>query len=440
MAPVLPPRLQPLSEEGDVQSQEQQPETRRDVITQPNYSRPGLSRTSPTGSFRSAVEPAGETESFDISTPVAEGLIKLGVGVMVKHDHLPDNDIIDYIKAHANNRDGEDSMLNVLSDIKKNLKYISENLSFPMSTTVKLSNYFKGYDRPKMACFLFMGYIYTQLAKGDADAIKQLELLVFNITGYIFESDNIKWVEGVFDSMSKSSEQKEEMKEAYKKIIGSDLDLGVLNVFNNLDMPSLEQADEVGITHSEGAQPKQGEESEEEASKEEDEEKEPSEEEGEADEADEEETFEKQKKLSDTLKEYRESLENVYNNYLLKPAKASYEAGKDLTVLLAGETIKVAREVLKYIIESPAVWLGFLFFAFLGDYFKLYGEGTMFDYMAQYTTRKTVKAVVDAPPIKFLLGMLGNKIKYADPEVDMWTNTIHRIKGGLVGEQYGMIT
>ena len=36
--------------------------------------------------------------------------------------------------------------------------------------------------------------------------------------------------------------------------------------------------------------------------------------------------------------------------------------------------------------------------------------------------------------------MLGRKIKYADPEVDVWASTIYRIKSGLVGATYGAIT
>ena len=127
----------------------------------------------------------------------------------------------------------------------------------------------------------------------------------------------------------------------------------------------------------------------------------------------------------------------MLNTFLLKPAKASYEAGKDLTVTLAGETIKVSREVLKYLVESPAIWLGFLLFAVAGDYIPLYGSQTVFDYAAGYSTRTIAKGLADAAPVKFLFSMLGKKIKYADPEVDMWATAIHRVKGGLVGAQYG---
>ena len=127
----------------------------------------------------------------------------------------------------------------------------------------------------------------------------------------------------------------------------------------------------------------------------------------------------------------------VFQNFLLKPAKASFDVGKDLTVTLAGETIKVSLEVLKYLVESPAIWLGFLIFAVAGDYIPLYGKQTVFEYAAGYSTRTIAKGLADAAPVKFLFGMLGKKIKIADPEVDMWATALHRVKGGLVGAQYG---
>ena len=48
-----------------------------------------------------------------------------------------------------------------------------------------------------------------------------------------------------------------------------------------------------------------------------------------------------------------------------------------------------------------------------------------------------MKAVADTPAVQLLASMLGKKIKYADPEVEIWASTIYRIKSGLVGAAYG---
>ena len=78
-----------------------------------------------------------------------------------------------------------------------------------------------------------------------------------------------------------------------------------------------------------------------------------------------------------------------------------------MTATLAGETIKISQEVLKYLVESPALWLGFFLFGFIGDYIPLHGDKTVFDYAMAYTTKKTVKTVLGAPPVKFILNILG---------------------------------
>ena len=53
--------------------------------------------------------------------------------------------------------------------------------------------------------------------------------------------------------------------------------------------------------------------------------------------------------------------------------------------------------------------------------------------------KKTVKTVLGAPPVKFILNILGSKPDFIDPEVNAWANIIHRIKSALVGAQFGAI-
>ena len=103
-------------------------------------------------------------------------------------------------------------------------------------------------------------------------------------------------------------------------------------------------------THTKGISPEEGEEEEE---KEVDEEVEPSEEEADGGEADggEGESFEnfkeEHKKLSDTLKGYREACENEFN-YYIGLAKARLEKGVDL-VTFSHTTMTFSQEVLKIV-------------------------------------------------------------------------------------------
>jgi hypothetical protein len=110
-----PSRQQLRSEEGALQGQEQAPDTRRAAFPQ----------GSPQGS--------ATTEHYDLS-PEKVGLINIGEDddpVFVKHEEIPDEKIIEFVHEQAENKAGEDLIMDVLTKVKKELRYIVQNSGLP---------------------------------------------------------------------------------------------------------------------------------------------------------------------------------------------------------------------------------------------------------------------------------------------------------------------
>jgi hypothetical protein len=113
MAPVQPSRQYPQTEEGRVQRQEQEPDTRRTVVEQ---------GTPPQGSPKSVA-----TEHFELS-PEKTGLQNVGLSsqqVHVKHVEIPDEKIIDFANAHAVDATGNGFIIDILSKTEDVLRRMS---------------------------------------------------------------------------------------------------------------------------------------------------------------------------------------------------------------------------------------------------------------------------------------------------------------------------
>jgi hypothetical protein len=106
--------------------------------------------------------------------------------------------------------------------------------------------------------------------------------------------------------------------------------------------------------------------------------------------------------LNEELLQYRSVILSVFK-FILSKAKEHYDKGEDYTVyftnIASGITIpplKLTREVMKYLIESPGVWLGFLYFAWLGNYIPMQGDDNMFDGFFRLDGEEIKKSIIKA--------------------------------------------
>ena len=76
-----------------------------------------------------------------------------------------------------------------------------------------------------------------------------------------------------------------------------------------------------------------------------------------------------------------------------------------------GKTYELSLEVLKYIVESPGPLLGFIIFAYLGDYIPVQGDGYLWDWGVQFVAKETKKAVVSAPGVKAIMSLFGQQLE-----------------------------
>ena len=167
--PPQPARQQPRTEEGDVQGQEQQPETRRTVVPQ----------GSPQGSTG--------TEHFDLS-PEKAGLIDIGVDddepIFVKHDELPDEKILELGQEQSANKAGDKLIVEVLRATKNDLQASVHRSALPLTTTDKLSQYFPTWDKTKLVCFLYICSSFRKLDNHFEDNIKDPAKLTRDVASY----------------------------------------------------------------------------------------------------------------------------------------------------------------------------------------------------------------------------------------------------------------
>ena len=58
-----------------------------------------------------------------------------------------------------------------LKDINHDLTQIATNINLPIKLTSKLSEEFLDTDDTKIACFVYMSFLYTQLNNAEEDEI-----------------------------------------------------------------------------------------------------------------------------------------------------------------------------------------------------------------------------------------------------------------------------
>jgi hypothetical protein len=256
---IAPQRQQLQSEEGDIQAQEQGLDTRRAVVSQ------GSLQGSPQGS---------NTEHFELS-PEKAGQKNIGTDddpIFVKHDHVPDEKIVDFYNEHAANETGKKAIIQHLKQSKSDLRHIAFHIKQPEDVKRDVSVNFSEYDSTKIACFLYASFIFKYMNR-DYDDIKDVDALVRDVLEYLFSKEHIDWLKNVFSIMSGSIDKSEIMEKIFKRMWNDEIDMGVIGLFGEFEAPS-----EGKPTHTKGISPEEGEEEED---KEVDEEVEPSKEEGE---------------------------------------------------------------------------------------------------------------------------------------------------------------
>jgi hypothetical protein len=214
-----------------VQAQEQPPETQRTVVLQEPGSPP---RGSPTSTA---------AENFELS-PEKTGLINVGSEsepVYVYHDHLKAEQIQDLSDTHGLNAKGKKMIKDDLENLKHDLTEIASHINLPIELTSKLSEQFPDSDDTRIACFVYMSFLFTQLNIAEEDEIKSLEALVIDVSEYIFPVMAVEWTEKVFEFMTRRGEFSQNvMEEIYKKVMGSEMDIGAIFMFERRDLPPLE--------------------------------------------------------------------------------------------------------------------------------------------------------------------------------------------------------
>jgi hypothetical protein len=226
MAPVQPQRQHPQTEEGRVQAEEQEPDTRRTVEQQ---------GTPPRGSPRS------EPQNFDLTTE-KKGLINVGnedEPIYVKHNQLTKEEINEFSEKYGLNEKGRKMIKDNLGSVSHDLIQIATKINLPIELTSKLSEHFPDTDDTKTACFVYMSFLVAQLNKAEEDEIKSLEALVIEVSEVIFTKESIDWTEKVFELMTRRKEFSVDVVEViYKKVMGSDMDIGAIFMFE--EQPPLE--------------------------------------------------------------------------------------------------------------------------------------------------------------------------------------------------------
>ena len=229
MAPVQPQRQHPQTEEGRVQAEEQEPDTRRTVEQQ---------GTPPRGSPRS------EPQNFDL-TGEKTGLINVGrpdEPVYVKLNQMSAEEITEFADKYGLNEVGKKMIKDNLRSINHDLTQIATNINLPIELTSKLSEQFPDTDDTKIACSVYMAFLFTQLANADKDEdkIKSLEALVIEVSEGIFAKDAIDWTEKAFELMMRRKELSDVMEEIYKRIMGGTMHIGAIFMFEREDLPTLD--------------------------------------------------------------------------------------------------------------------------------------------------------------------------------------------------------
>ena len=104
------------------------------------------------------------------------------------------------------------------------------------------------------------------------------------------------------------------------------------------------------------------------------------------------------------------------------------------------EPIKLTQEAMKYLIESPAVWIGLLFGIWLGNYVPMQGSENMVDWFIAWSARKTRKVLSRVKPVKAMFRFFGLRLYHPDPELDLWEEIMWHCQNALVGMKWGALT
>ena len=209
MAPVLPQRQQPQTEEGRVQAQEQEPDTRRTVEQQ---------GTPPRGSPKGS-----EPEQFELS-PEKKGLINIGSvvePVYVRKNRMSTEDIKNFSEAHSSSDVGKKLINANLRNINHDLYQIAAHINLPVELTSKLSESFPDSDDTKIACFVYTSFLFGQLNQAEEDDVALVPNLVLNVVEHIFDGNTVAWLEKVLELMSTRVSFSEVMEEIYETVMGS---------------------------------------------------------------------------------------------------------------------------------------------------------------------------------------------------------------------------
>jgi hypothetical protein len=159
------------------------------------------------------------------------------------------------------------------------------------------------------------------------------------------------------------------------------------------------------------------------------------------------ENFEKaQKHLDEELFQFRSVITEVFG-YILEKAKESYDKGKDYTVnfakiargVVGAPALTLTREVIKYLLESPGLWLGFLFCIWLGNYVPLTSDDNVFDWFAGWVKKRGVGALNSVKPVRAMFRFFGLNLHVPTPELSKWEEIMWDFQNGLVGAKWGAL-
>jgi hypothetical protein len=147
--------------------------------------------------------------------------------------------------------------------------------------------------------------------------------------------------------------------------------------------------------------------------------------------------------LNEELFQYRSVIVQIFK-YILKKAKEHYDKDEEYVVYFtefvkgaAVEPLKLTREVLKYLRESPGVWLGFLICMFLGDYIPLTTDDNVFEWFFAWTARNSRRALNRVKPVRAFFRFFGLNLYHPEPELDIWEDMLWKLHNGMVGMKWG---